>query len=198
MYSDITGIILAGGKSLRMGVNKSFLRLGNQTIIERITDLMNSLFKEVIIITNTPEEYEFLNRSLYKDIYIGYGPLGGIHSGLIYSKTEKNFVISCDVPRMTKEMIEYIVNFQTHKPIVFCQAGGYHQPLVGIYKKKIIVEIEKFLSDNTKTADKSFHHFLKDVSAELIDPKDLPFYKDEIFFNVNNPNDYSLILSEYY
>ena len=99
---------------------------------------------------------------------------------------------------MTKEMIEYIVNFQTHKPIVFCQAGGYHQPLVGIYKKKIIVEIEKFLSDNTKTADKSFHHFLKDVNAELIDPKDLPFYKDEIFFNVNNPDDYSLILSEYY
>ena len=59
-------------------------------------------------------------------------------------------------------------------------------------------QIEKFLSDNDETADKSFHHFLKDVSAELIDPKDLPFYKDEIFFNVNNPDDYSLILSEYY
>lgn len=197
MYSDITCIILAGGKSSRMGVNKSFLRLGNQTIIERITDLMNSLFKDVILITNAPIEYEFLNRPLYKDIYIDKGPLGGIHSGLTHSKTEKNFVISCDVPLMTKEMIEYIINFQTCKPIVFCKAAGYHQPLVGVYHKAIIFEIEKIISKNTETSDISFHYFLKKVEVELIDPQDLPFYKDEIFLNVNNPDDYSLILSEY-
>ena len=69
MYSDITGVILAGGKSSRMGVNKSFLKLGNQTIIERIVDLMKSIFSEVIIITNTPDEYKFLNLPLYEDIY---------------------------------------------------------------------------------------------------------------------------------
>jgi len=76
MYFDITGIILAGGKSSRMGNNKSFLKLGHKLIIELITDLMKSLFNEVIIITNTPNEYEFLKLVMYKDIYVGKGVLG--------------------------------------------------------------------------------------------------------------------------
>ena len=197
MYFDITGIILSGGKSSRMGENKSLLKIGNKTIIERIVELMKDIFSENIIITNTPDEYKFLQLPLYEDIYKWKGPLAGIHSGLTYSKTEKNFVISCDTPLMTKEMIQYIVNFQTRKPIVFCRAAGYHQPLVGVYKKQIIIEIEKFLSDNDETTDKSFHHFLKKVNAEIIDPQDLLFYKDELFFNVNSPDDYTIILSKY-
>ena len=197
MYFDITGIILSGGKSSRMGENKSLLKIGNKTIIERIVELMKDIFSENIIITNTPDEYKFLQLPLYEDIYKWKGPLAGIHSGLTYSKTEKNFVISCDTPLMTKEMIQYIVNFQTRKPIVFCRAAGYRQPLIGVYKKQIIIENEKLLSNNDETTDKSFHHFLKKVNAEIIDPQDLPFYKDELFFNVNSPDDYTIILSKY-
>lgn len=196
MYFDITGIILAGGKSVRMGVNKSLLKLGDKLIIEHVVDLMKSLFKEVTIITNTPNEYEFLKLSLYKDIYIGKGPLGGIHSGLTHSKTEKNFIISCDIPLMTKEMIQYIVHYKTEKPIIFCEAAGYHQPLAGVYEKKIIAEIEKVIGSNNEVIDKSLHHFLKNVNAEIIHPHDLPFYKDELFFNVNNPDDYKFISSQ--
>ncbi|HMU44318.1 MAG TPA: molybdenum cofactor guanylyltransferase [Ignavibacteriaceae bacterium] len=189
MYSDITGIILAGGKSSRMGTNKSFLKIGNQTIIERIVDLMKSIFSEVIIITNSTEEYKFLNLPLFEDIYKWKGPLAGIHSALAHSQTEKIFVLSCDVPLMSKEMIEYIVEYKSNKPIIFCEAAGYHQPLVGVYSKKIFCEIEKFISNN-ELSDKSFHQFLKNVDAELIHPEKLHFYKDEFFFNVNNPEDY--------
>ncbi|MBI5730009.1 MAG: molybdenum cofactor guanylyltransferase [Ignavibacteriales bacterium] len=193
MYSDVTGIILAGGKSSRMDVNKSFLKLGNQTIIERITVLMKSIFKEVIIITNTPAEYAFLQLPLYEDIFKGKGPLGGIHSGLTYSKTETNFVSSCDIPLMTKEMIEYIIEYKSDKPIKFCEAAGYHQPLAGVYEKKVIAEIEKVIINNDETIDKSFHHFLKRVNAEIIHPEELPFYNDEVFFNINTPDDYKQI-----
>ena len=196
MYSDITGVILAGGKSSRMGVNKSFLKLGNQTIIERIVDLMKSIFSEVIIITNTPDEYKFLNLPLYEDIYKWKGPLAGIHSALTHSQTEKIFVLSCDVPLMSKEMIEYIIEYKTDKSIVFCEAAGYHQPLVGVYSKKILSEIEKFISNN-EMSDKSFHQFLKIVDAEIIHPEKLSFYKDEIFFNVNRPEDYEQLKLKY-
>ena len=134
---------------------------------------------------------------MFADIYKGKGPLAGIHSGLVHSDTEKNFIISCDVPLMIKEMIEYIIEYKSNKPIKFCEAAGYHQPLVGVYKKEIPVKIENFLSDNDETTDKSFHHFLKKVNAEIIDPQNLLFYKDELFFNVNSPDDYSLILSKY-
>jgi molybdopterin-guanine dinucleotide biosynthesis protein A len=192
MYSDITGVILAGGKSSRMGVNKSFLKLGNQTIIERIVDLMKSIFSEVIIITNTPDEYKFLNLPLYEDIYKWKGPLAGIHSALTHSQTEKIFVLSCDVPLMSKKMIEYIIEYKSDKPIVFCEAAGYHQPLVGVYSKNILSEIEKFINDN-EVNDKSFHQLLKSVNAEIIHPEQLSFYKNEMFTNVNKPEDMQLV-----
>lgn len=196
MYSDITGVILAGGKSSRMGVNKSFLKLGNQSIIEHIVGLMKPIFSAVIIITNTPEEYNFLNLPMFKDIYKWRGPLAGIHSALIHSNKEKVFVLSCDVPLMSREMIEYICEFKSDKPIIFCEAAGYHQPLAGIYSEKIINEIEKFISNN-EVGDKSFHHLLKSVDAEIIHPQHLSFYSDEIFFNVNKLEDYTMILAKY-
>jgi molybdopterin-guanine dinucleotide biosynthesis protein A len=196
MCSDITGVILAGGKSSRMGVNKSFLKLGNQTIIERIVNLMKSIFTEVIIITNTPDEYKFLKLPLYEDLYKWKGPLAGIHSALTHSQTEKVFVLSCDVPLMSKEIIEYIIEYKTDKSILFCEAAGFHQPLVGIYSKKILSAIEKFISDN-EIGDKSFHQFLKKVDVEIIHPEKLSFYNDEIFFNVNRPEDYAYIKLKY-
>ena len=194
MHPDITGIILSGGNSSRMGVNKSFLKLGNQTIIERIVELMKSIFSEIIIITNSPDEYASLKLPMYEDIYKWKGPLAGIHSALTHSQTEKNFVISCDVPLLTKEMIEYIVNYKTDKPITFCEAAGYHQPLVGIYSKSLISEIEKIIC-NDRSSDKSFHQFLKSVKAEIIQPGNLSFYNDEIFFNVNKREDYEILLT---
>jgi molybdopterin-guanine dinucleotide biosynthesis protein A len=189
MHSDITGVILAGGKSSRMGVNKSFLKLGNQTIIERLVDLMKSIFSEIIIITNTPDEYKFLNIPLYEDIYKWKGPLAGIHSALIHSKSERIFVLACDLPFVSKEMIEYILDYPTAKPVVFCQAGGFHQPLVGIYSKSILPNVENFLSSND-FSDKSFHTFLKTIDVEIIHPENLPFYKEELFFNLNTTEDY--------
>ncbi len=96
IYSDITGIILAGGKSTRMGENKSLLSLNGKTVIERVVDLMKSIFKEVILITNTPEEYDFIKIPKYKDIFEYKGPLAGIHSGLTHSNTEKKL---CDLLR---------------------------------------------------------------------------------------------------
>lgn len=189
MYSYITGVILAGGKSSRMGTNKALLKLGNQTIIERIAELMKSIFEEVILITNSPEEYNFLNIPIFEDIYKWKGPLAGIHSALVHSTTEKIFVLSCDVPLMGREMIEYIVNYKSEKPIVFCEAAGYHQPLVGVYSKIILKAVENFIS-TTEVSDKSFHHFLKSVEAEIIHPEKLSFYKDELFFNLNRPEDF--------
>ena len=66
---------------------------------------MNSLFERVIMITNTPEEYSFINIPMYKDIFEYKGPLAGIHSGLTNSSTEQNFIISCDTPLMKENMI---------------------------------------------------------------------------------------------
>ena len=73
MYNDITGIVLCGGKSSRMGTNKAFLKLGGKYIIEIICDLMKCIFGNVILVTNKTELYEFLNLEAHEDIYKGKG-----------------------------------------------------------------------------------------------------------------------------
>lgn len=195
MYNDITGVVLAGGKSLRMGVNKSFLKFRDSTIIEHILKLMKDIFEEVIIISNTPEEFALFKLPIYKDIYLQKGPLAGIHSGLIHAKNNKIFVLSCDIPLMSKEMIKYIIDYQSNKPVKICRAAGYLQPLVGVYSNTIIDAAEKILSEN-EAHDKSLHKFLKEVDTEIISPEGLDFYKDEIFFNVNSPEDYNSLIKK--
>jgi molybdopterin-guanine dinucleotide biosynthesis protein A len=202
MYKDITGIVLAGGKSSRMGTNKSFLKFGDKEAVEITINLMKSLFSEVIISSNQPEEYEKFGLPIFKDIYEFKGPLAGIHSGLLHSQTEKNFVISCDVPLITKEMIEYLVESEGESDIVICKADGFNQQLVGFYKKSLLPDIEKILSENQEeTRAEQQHHrkcnvmrLVESSKSKIIDANSLPFYKEDMFFNMNRPADYEKIL----
>ena len=205
MYKNITGIILSGGKSTRMGENKSLMKLGDRTVIEHTLLLMQSLLSEVILITNTPDEYKFLNIPLFEDVYKYRGPLAGIHSGLLNSTTEENFVISCDIPLITKEIIEYIIKYDTPHPITVCRADGYIQQLAGKYSKSLTPKIEALLKiekDETRDSNQKkrkckVHSLLDIVGAEIIEAKDLDFYSDGIFLNMNRQEDYQKILSKF-
>jgi len=203
MYSYVTGIILAGGKSKRMGENKSFLKLGDKSVIEKITDLMKNIFKNVLLITNTTDEYKFLSIPIYEDIYKYKGPLAGIHSGLTHSITQNNFIISCDIPLMTEKMIKYIVDYKTDKLITVCKADGFIQQLVGKYSKSILPYAEISLKEETQEirTEKQKHRkckvlsLLDKVGAEIIDAENLDIYKNNVFFNMNRPEDYTKVLN---
>ncbi len=202
MYSDVTCIILAGGKSSRMGRNKALMKLGDKTVIERMIDIVDPVFEKKILITNTPEDFKFLGLSVYEDVYKYKGPLAGIHSGLLHSQTEKNFVISCDIPLMSAEMIKYIVEFPSESPVTICEAAGYLQPLAGVYSKKIFNDLDKHLKDFEKLSAEGkikhkkncgMHEFLDSIPPEIIHPEGLDFYSDDLFINMNNPEDYEQI-----
>ncbi len=204
MYTDITGIILAGGKSTRMGENKSLLLLNRKTVIEGVVDLMQSIFNDVIIITNTPEEYYFINIPMYQDIYEYKGPLAGIHSGLYHSSTVDNFIISCDIPLMNKEMISKIVDYKTDKPITVCKADGFIQQLAGRYSKSVLPVAEDFLNtskeelrnqNQTKRKCKVLS-LLDEVGSEIIEAEKLDIYHKYLFYNMNRPEDYEIILKK--
>jgi molybdopterin-guanine dinucleotide biosynthesis protein A len=205
MYKNITGIILSGGKSSRMGENKSLMKLGNRTVIEHTLSLMQSIFSEVILVTNTPDEYQFLNIPLFEDIYRYAGPLAGIHSALRNSKTEKNFIISCDIPLITKVMIEYIINYDTPHPITVTRADGYIQQLAGKYSNSLIPKIDALLKiedketrdSNQKKRKCKVHSLLDLVGAEIIEARELDFYSDGIFLNMNRKEDYQHILTKF-
>jgi molybdopterin-guanine dinucleotide biosynthesis protein A len=188
-----------------MGRNKALLKIGNKTIIERVRDQMQQIFKDVILITNTPDEYKFLDLPIYEDIYKHKGPLAGIHSGLLNSLTETNFIISCDIPLITIEMIEYLVGFKTNKLITVAQADGYIQQLAGKYSKDCLNTAEEILEEqlnieNRNTEQKkrgcNVLRLINRIGAEIISAESLPFYNKDLFFNVNKSADYNLLVKK--
>lgn len=190
MIEDVTGIILSGGKSQRMGRDKALIKFGDVTAIEIITKLMKSIFKDVFIVTDNRLKYEFLKLPTYEDIYKGIGPLAGIHAGLLNSKTYRNYFISCDMVLMNKEIIEYQLKLKTEKPIVVYKVEGYLQPFSGIYTKECISYIEAIINNASKKFSNSPLELITMLDSEIIDiDKTLLNYKDG-FLNMNSQDDY--------
>src|SRR5579864_4334177 len=94
-----SGVLLAGGKSSRMGTNKALLRFpSGQTVIERIVSRIAQLCSEVLLVTNTPDDYEFLGLPMFADEIPGASSLGGIYTGLLQATSPRALVLSCDLP----------------------------------------------------------------------------------------------------
>ena len=205
MYDDITAIILSGGKSLRMGTNKSFLKIGYKTVIERMRDLLQSMFNNVILITNEPADYKFLDLPIYEDVFKHRGPLAGIHSGLKNSKTNINFIISCDLPLMTKEMIHFLIDYKTNKLITVAKADGFIQQLAGRYSQECLSPAEKILKEVVNNENRNVIQkkrkcnvlsLIDIVGAEIIPAESLPFYNEDLYFNMNRVEDYNLLVNK--
>ncbi|MEN6507980.1 MAG: molybdenum cofactor guanylyltransferase [Smithella sp.] len=186
--SNITGIILAGGNNTRMGTNKAFLEINGVRLIDKTINIYRGLFSEIIIVTNDPLSYlEFTNATVITDIYKGKGALGGIYTGLFYSKNTYAFVSACDMPYLNKDFIEYLAGQSgKHDVIVPVLAEGY-QPLHAIYSRNCLPSIKRLLMlDKLKVT--GFYRDMRvlGVSEEQI----LPFNKNgRLFQNLNTPQD---------
>ena len=102
---DITGIILAGGKSSRMGTNKALMQYRGLPFIQHIINAMKPLVDQILIV-GKPEEYTDLKLRCVNDIFLESGPVGGIHAGLENSKSPYNLVLSCDIPLITEQILK--------------------------------------------------------------------------------------------
>lgn len=200
MMENITAIILAGGKSSRIGTDKAFLKLNGESVIERIYNLLTKIFSEVIIISNNPEKFQFLTLKVYKDIYPHFGPLSGIHAGLSNSQTENNFFISCDMPLVTEEVIRFILAKMNNDDITIVKTESNIQSLLGIYKKRCLARADELLSFansqiNIKAGKTSVKLFdlINHVKTAFIDLSYEKFYHDDIFLNMNTSEDYKKV-----
>lgn len=147
--SDITPVILAGGKSSRMGRNKSFVTLEGKPLIEIVLDTVNSIFiQPPVIITNSPELYEYLDVTLAGDIYKAKGPLAGIHAGLIHSSTAYSFVFACDMPFLDVNFIRFMVSRLQEEQVLIPRDGNLVEPLHAVYAHSCLPHIEEKLNSN--------------------------------------------------
>lgn len=130
----ITGIILAGGRSSRIGSDKGFLLLNEKAFIQHIIEAMQPLVKDIIIVSNN-SDYDILNLKRVNDLIENSGPLAGIYSGLHHSNTENNLVLSCDVPLINTETLKKLTaNIEEHIDVIQLESKGKTMPLIAMYK----------------------------------------------------------------
>lgn len=134
-HSKITGIILAGGKSSRIGSDKGFILLNGSTFISYIIETLKPFVEEIIIVSNN-SDYDVFGHKRVHDIINNAGPLAGLYSGLYHSKNENNLVLSCDVPMINSYILKKLINEVEEKiDIVQIQSQNRTMPLIAIYKK---------------------------------------------------------------
>ncbi|PAV29450.1 molybdenum cofactor guanylyltransferase [Virgibacillus profundi] len=184
----ICGVILSGGKSSRMGTNKSLLKLGNQTVIEHIANELQTYTDEVIVIANEPSVYKFLNLEIYSDRYIDKGPLAGFETAMYHKNADAFIIAACDMPLISGKVYEYLLNQLEYYDAVVPVFDDQLHPLSGIYKKNVLPKIQGNLNKDVRKVKS----FFDDVHVNFI--HDFGQISDELlqrhFFNMNKPSHY--------
>jgi molybdopterin-guanine dinucleotide biosynthesis protein A len=187
----ITGIILSGGKSIRMGENKAFIEIEGIPIINRIFTLFQGLFQEIIIVTSEKEQFINLDAKIYSDLFPNRGVLAGLYTGLFFSSFMYSFCVACDMPFLKESVIKYLIkNIQNNDVIVPRTKEGL-QPLHGIYSKNCLGPIKNIIEQGKyKITD-----FYPMVEIKIIDEVELYSLDPtrESFINVNTQEELNLI-----
>ena len=187
----MTAVILAGGKSSRMGSNKAFLKLNGKTFIERQIELLREMFDEIFISANTPSEYEFLNLPVFKDIYPEKGPLCGIYTSLINSVSASTFMLACDMPFVESGLIKQLKGFTKEYDVVVPKSERGLEPLHAFYSKNCIEPIKRELDSNNLRIISFFPHVkVKTVELERLTSPDS--FRNSIK-NLNTRNEYEVV-----
>ncbi|HQG46530.1 MAG TPA: molybdenum cofactor guanylyltransferase [bacterium] len=197
MYKEITGIILAGGASARFGRDKALVRIGHHSAIGIAVELMQSIFKQVWISARRAEDYSFLNLPVIPDLYPGAGPLAGLHAALKQSTTDKNIVISCDLPLMNREVIDALITSSPGHQIVVVQAAERLQFFPGFYHRSLLPLIEERLActppGTGRNRSYSLYALIQQADTAVLDAASFPFIKETYFLNMNTPEDFEKI-----
>lgn len=204
LINNVTGVILSGGKSSRMGENKSLLEIDGVTLIERTYEMMKLIFENVIISTNEPHLYETIRTEKVEDIYPDLGPLCGIYSSLKFVNTSKIFILSVDMPFVLPDLIRYIISVETDELITLPISQNRIQYLCGLYDKELIPILENILTANHQArlenkeiikSSLSLWNFVERIGAETINVEEKIFYMKDTFFNINTPSDFEYVKS---
>ena len=180
----VTGVILAGGKSRRMGgAPKALLPFGEKTIIGRVAERLTSVLPESLIVTNTPELYAFLGLPMVHDIFPDHGSLGGIYSGLRAASGDAIFAVACDMPFLNTGLIRAIIARAGEADVVIPNASGELQTLHALYSKRCLDPMETLLrSERFKITA-----FFPEVKVVEVTEEEVSRFQDPglCFMNVN-------------
>lgn len=187
----VTGVILAGGASRRMGTDKALLPCAGGTLVEAVHRRMTGLFREVILVTNSPERFGFLPCRKVADLLPGMGALSGIHSGLRHSPTPRIFVAACDMPHLSEKLVRHLASLAESHDVVVPEGDKGLEPLHAVYHKNALPPMEEVL----RAGEGRIVSFFDKVSVRRVGRDEVarldPGFRS--FRNINTPGDYALL-----
>ena len=186
-YRNVSGIILAGGKSRRMGVFKPFLLIEGRRMIDVIIDKLRPFFGEIMIVTDNKNKFlGFKDVRVVEDLVKECGPLGGIYTGLKEMSDESGFFIACDMPFLHNGLIERILDATVEggriQEVVLPLVEGKIEPLHSVYSKRILPKIKTALEQKRL----SIKDFLKDCRCKYVEVRE---DERKSFANINTRED---------
>lgn len=138
---NYTTVIMAGGKSSRMGTDKAFVPLLGKPMIEHVLESLDGLGSEQIIITNSIEQYRYLGLPLFADIYEESGPLGGLHAALAHASHPHLLVVACDMPWLNRDLLAYMVSLRETADAIVPRWTKFPEPLHAVYSKACLESV---------------------------------------------------------
>lgn len=189
MITDVTGVLLAGGKSRRMGEDKRFLHVGEHMLFERSLIVLRTLFQNVLVVIAQDSPPLRADVPVIRDLVPDCGSLGGLYTGLRQASTEHVFVVACDMPFLNPEVVRYMTALKDDTDIVMAKQESGLQPMHALYSRRCLPLFEEMVqARHLKVQDIVAHpslHVRLITEAELnrIDPE------GRSFLNVNSPSD---------
>jgi molybdopterin-guanine dinucleotide biosynthesis protein A len=183
----MTGIILSGGENSRIGVNKAFVVMDGERLIDRTLKIFKGLFHEVIVVTNAPLDYLDLDVTIVTDIYPGKKALGGIYTGLFFASCPHAFVAACDMPYLNPRFIAWMMQQAPAYDLIVPQSPDGLEPLHAIYAKSCLPHMKRrIMQDRLKIT--GFYKAMKFLT--IPDSVQKTFDPDmRMFINVNTRED---------
>ena len=193
LETDITGIILVGGKSRRMGRDKAFLKVGGKPLFEITLELFRGHFAQILLVGNREERFAPYGLPVVPDIFPG-SSLGGLYTGLYAAQTEHVFVSSCDLPYPSAKVLRYLCSLREGFDAVVVSTGYGYEPLFALYSKRCLAPIKALLDAGEFCA----YAYYPQIRVRYVPTEELaPFDLDgRAFLNLNTPEEFARIGGE--
>ncbi|HWF61636.1 MAG TPA: molybdenum cofactor guanylyltransferase [Nitrospira sp.] len=189
MISDVTGVLLAGGKSRRMGEDKRFILVGQRTLFERSCAVLCELFEQVCVVIAQDSPSLQANVPVIRDIIPDCGSLGGLYTGLQRAQTQHIFLAACDMPFLNQDVIRYMVRLKDQADMVISQWASRLQPTHALYGRDCLPVLEEMMNLHNRKIQSMIGHpalrvrVIAEMEIRQIDRD------GHSMFNINTPAD---------
>lgn len=190
-----TGVVLAGGRSRRMGRDKALLELDGRPLIEWVIEGIERVCCEVLVVAGEADRYPGLGVPVVADRFPGVGVLGGLHAGLKAASYGLILAVGCDMPFLNSELLQAFAGWAESVDVAILRRGEYVEPLHGAYRRTCIPAIE----DVIRRGERRIISFFPQVEVRYITAEEARRFDPQLrsFRNVNTPEEWATVRREW-